>query len=154
MTDALKPCPFCGGKAEIITLQGETDEPSIGAQAVQCTNHACGAASGLVYPLMEDVTQLLRERWNTRAALAAPQPAAPAKAGCELGCSTECKAKEHGCASECPALPWQPAAPQAITDHDISDWADRHGIKLGGSDLHCAFHDAATLHMTKEADHG
>jgi hypothetical protein len=64
--DSLLPCPFCGAKAEIITLQGETDEPSIGAQAVQCTNHACGSASGLVYPLMDDVKHLLRERWNRR----------------------------------------------------------------------------------------
>ena len=28
---------------------------------------------------------------------------------CALGCTDECKAKVHGCASECPALPWQPA---------------------------------------------
>lgn len=35
------------------------------------------------------------------------------KTGCELGCTEACKAREHGCASECPALPWQPAAPQA-----------------------------------------
>lgn len=38
----------------------------------------------------------------------APQPAPAERTGCELGCTTECKAKEHGCASECPALPWQP----------------------------------------------
>ena len=30
---------------------------------------------------------------------------------CRLGCTTVCKAKEHGSASECPALPWQPAPP-------------------------------------------
>jgi hypothetical protein len=30
--------------------------------------------------------------------------------GCNLGCTTECKAKLHGVASECPALPWQPPA--------------------------------------------
>lgn len=30
------------------------------------------------------------------------------KGGCELGCTKECKAKAEGCASECPALPWQP----------------------------------------------
>lgn len=30
---------------------------------------------------------------------------------CELGCTDTCKANEHGCASECPALPWQPAQP-------------------------------------------
>jgi hypothetical protein len=63
----LLPCPFCGSEAEIITLEGETDEPSIGAQCVQCTNHGgCGAASGLIYPLGDDVTELLRERWNKR----------------------------------------------------------------------------------------
>jgi len=65
-SDRLKPCPFCGAEAEIITLEGETDEPSIGAQCVQCTSSACGAAGGLIYPLMDDVTDLLRERWNKR----------------------------------------------------------------------------------------
>lgn len=65
-SDRLKPCPFCGAEAEIITLEGETDEPSIGAKCVQCTSSACGAASGLIYPLMDDVTDLLRERWNKR----------------------------------------------------------------------------------------
>lgn len=30
------------------------------------------------------------------------------KNSCELGCKDFCKAKQHGCASECPALPWQP----------------------------------------------
>jgi hypothetical protein len=65
-SDRLKPCPFCGAEAEIITLEGETDDPSIGAQCVQCTSSACGAASGLIYPLMDDVTDLLRERWNKR----------------------------------------------------------------------------------------
>ena len=38
----------------------------------------------------------------------AAQPAPAERTGCELGCTTECKAKAHGCASECPALPWQP----------------------------------------------
>lgn len=63
--DHLKPCPFCGAAAEIITLEGE-DDPGVGAQCVQCTSSACGAASGLVYPLMDDVTGLLYERWNRR----------------------------------------------------------------------------------------
>ena len=76
-SDRLKPCPFCGAEAEIITLEGETDEPSIGAQCVQCTSSACGAASGLIYPLMDDVTDLLRQRWNKRhnASLSGVEPA-------------------------------------------------------------------------------
>lgn len=65
-SDRLKPCPFCGGEAEIISLEGEAGEVGIGAKAVQCMNVACGAASGLVYPLMDDVTDLLLERWNKR----------------------------------------------------------------------------------------
>jgi hypothetical protein len=63
--DRFSPCPFCGATAEIITLDGEADA---GAMTVQCTNDACGAASGLIYPLMDDVIDLLRERWNKRAA--------------------------------------------------------------------------------------
>ena len=47
-SDRLMPCPFCGAEAEIITLAGETDEPSIGAQCVQCTSSACGAASDVL----------------------------------------------------------------------------------------------------------
>lgn len=65
-SNRLKPCPFCGAEAEIITLEGEIDELSIGAQCVQCTSSSCGAASGLIYPLMDNVTDLLLERWNKR----------------------------------------------------------------------------------------
>lgn len=65
-SDRLKPCPFCGAEAEIITLEGEVGADGVGAQCVQCTSSACGAASGLIYPLMDDVTDLLRERWNKR----------------------------------------------------------------------------------------
>ena len=62
----LLPCPFCGAVAEIITLEGEDGDVGIGAQCVQCTSSGCGAASGLIYPLMDDVTHLLIERWNKR----------------------------------------------------------------------------------------
>lgn len=76
--ETLLPCPFCGAEAEIITLEGETDNPSIGAQCVQCTNSACGSAGGLIYPLMDDVRHLLLERWNRRTALAQKaEPPAP-----------------------------------------------------------------------------
>lgn len=64
--DRLLPCPFCGAEAEIITLEGEDGDAGIGAQCVQCTNHGCGSASGLVYPLGDDITELLLERWNNR----------------------------------------------------------------------------------------
>lgn len=47
---------------------------------------------------------------------AAPRPAPAEPQSCSLGCTTECKAKMHGCASECPALPWQPPAPAEPQD--------------------------------------
>jgi len=31
---------------------------------------------------------------------------------CSLGCKISCRAREHGCPSECPALPWQPSIPE------------------------------------------
>lgn len=64
--NTLEPCPFCGSPAEIITLEGEDGDVGVGAQCVQCTSGSCGASSGLIYPLMDDVTDLLRERWNSR----------------------------------------------------------------------------------------
>ncbi len=54
---------------------------------------------------------------------AAPRPAPAEPQSCSLGCTTECKAKMHGCASECPALPWQPPAPaepQPATSEDMA----------------------------------
>lgn len=65
-SDRLKPCPFCGAEAEIITIEGDVEDFRTGAQCVQCTSLSCGAASGLVYPLKDDVTNLLLERWNKR----------------------------------------------------------------------------------------
>lgn len=41
-------------------------------------------------------------------------PAVPEASGCSLNCTDACKAKEHGCASECPALPWQPTERHTI----------------------------------------
>jgi len=74
-SDKLKPCPFCGGDAEIITLEGGDGDVNAGAMCVQCPS--CGSASSLVYPLMDDVKDLLLERWNKRASRAAIAPAVP-----------------------------------------------------------------------------
>lgn len=48
--------------------------------------------------------RLERELAAARQALNQPD----SSRGCSLGCQTECLAKAHGCASECPALPAQP----------------------------------------------
>ena len=61
-SDRLKPCPFCGGEAEMLTVP--EDLPDVGAMFVQCSK--CMASSALVYPLMDDVRSLLMERWNKR----------------------------------------------------------------------------------------
>lgn len=70
-SDRLKPCPFCGGAAEMLTMP-EDMEASAGAMFVQCTDSRCMASSALVFPLMDDVQPLLMERWNRRV-MAPPQ---------------------------------------------------------------------------------
>lgn len=54
---------------------------------------------------------------------------------CRLGCDVECKAKAHGCASECPALPWQPGGqvePQRCQCHACIAEHDQRGSLYGG----------------------
>lgn len=68
MTDeALKPCPFCGGKSEFIRIDDDND-PCFGGVVVSCLG--CGASSKVYFPLKEDVKPLLLEQWNRRAVLA------------------------------------------------------------------------------------
>ena len=62
--EKLKPCPFCGCAAEMQTIPDE--HPDAGAMFVQCSGHNCLASSALIYPLMDDVAALARERWNKR----------------------------------------------------------------------------------------
>lgn len=64
MTDALKPCPFCGGSASLVEAVGE----------VWARCDVCHSANALSTNSREKAS----DAWNTRAALAAPQPAAPA----------------------------------------------------------------------------
>lgn len=60
----LKPCPFCGGAAEVV----EADEAGEGAYAVQCRTRGCEASSAVMFALKEDVTDQLAAKWNRRAA--------------------------------------------------------------------------------------
>lgn len=61
-SDRLKPCPFCGGEAQIerATEVGEN------AYVVACQRPICMASSKVVVALMDDVTSLLIEAWNRR----------------------------------------------------------------------------------------
>lgn len=59
---ALKPCPFCGGAAEII----EADEAGDMAYVVQCQTRGCEASSAVVFAIKEPADDPLAERWNRR----------------------------------------------------------------------------------------
>lgn len=64
--ETLLPCPFCGADAEVLTIP--EDHIDAGAMFVQCCDNRCMASSALLCPLMDDVRDLLVERWNRRAA--------------------------------------------------------------------------------------
>ena len=56
--EELKPCPFCGGKAELIQ-----DETVLSFTRVRCIDADCFAGYGMVFPDKEK----LIAAWNTRA---------------------------------------------------------------------------------------
>ena len=64
----LKPCPFCGSDADIHTMPSEGN-CNDGGMFVMCRNGRCMASSALVFPLMDNVQDLLIERWNKRVTL-------------------------------------------------------------------------------------
>jgi hypothetical protein len=113
----LRPCPFCGAPGYAMLA-------AYGFK-IKCTNTDCTVET----PIKTHRHQV-DSLWNRRAdAQKAPQPRTAEPAKCSLGCTTECKAKLHGCASECPALPWQPEAepaPAPADDvHSCSLYCDR-----------------------------
>ena len=58
VADELKPCPFCGSKAESDLIGGSTP-------AVWCSNEKCGVMlMDLESPWLDDV----EKQWNTRPA--------------------------------------------------------------------------------------
>src|ERR1017187_2820159 len=62
--EKLKPCPFCGAPSELQTVPD--GHPDSGAMFCQCSGNGCPASSALILPLMDDATDLVRERWNRR----------------------------------------------------------------------------------------
>lgn len=59
MSEELKPCPFCGGKAERHTIEDE--EPSNAGGDVICCSR-CGASSHVEFGRKENLVSV----WNTR----------------------------------------------------------------------------------------
>ena len=64
--EALLPCPFCGGAAEVIHIE---DGENAGGSCVSCTR--CLASSNLEFGFKEN----FRNNWNRRADLAHPSQA-------------------------------------------------------------------------------
>ena len=62
--DELKPCPFCGGKAEIIGPMEDEGFGNKGAYAVECK--CCQTASRLHFPNGDDPVPVVTALWNRR----------------------------------------------------------------------------------------
>lgn len=74
MTHDLKPCPFCGSRAEFQKAETGDGEP---AEYVTCTK--CSASTALCYPCMDGPRDHLAYLWNSRGASAPEQIEAAAK---------------------------------------------------------------------------
>ena len=66
----LSPCPWCGEQPVFLA------DDSYGSCYLSCHNDACAAQPLVQAP--KDMPELAYQRWNARAALAAPARAAPA----------------------------------------------------------------------------
>lgn len=64
-SEELKPCPFCGSKAEFGSID-DSEHPDFGGHFIYCTNALCQCSSALIFPLMDNVEGLLAARWNKR----------------------------------------------------------------------------------------
>lgn len=62
-SDRLKPCPFCGGEAEMHQAH-DPDGPNDQGYYVECGK--CGASTNLRFSCGEDARPLLMEQWNRR----------------------------------------------------------------------------------------
>jgi hypothetical protein len=60
LINPLKPCPFCGEKAQMQT-DGEQ------GYWIECASTACGASTNIRIALMDDVQPMLVDHWNHRA---------------------------------------------------------------------------------------
>lgn len=62
-SDRLKPCPFCGGEAEMHQSH-DPDGPNDHGYYIACGK--CGASTNLRFSCGEDARPLLMEQWNRR----------------------------------------------------------------------------------------
>ena len=64
MNEELKPCPFCGGEADIMYKNSPYDCRGTIYFDVRCTNNSCYLREGAGY-LSLDKSDII-ERWNVR----------------------------------------------------------------------------------------
>lgn len=60
----LKKCPFCGSVARYMVIDEEDGGPHAGGEYIECTK--CKASTSIMFPTMDDVTELVIEKWNSR----------------------------------------------------------------------------------------
>ncbi|MBN8955001.1 MAG: Lar family restriction alleviation protein [Rhizobiales bacterium] len=97
LIEALKPCPFCGGEAELLDFESVDGDPNAGGSCICCKR--CGASS----PVHFDRKENLVSSWNDRALTRAeggkgeePSKEELAALACEIGCGlvSECRSRE------------------------------------------------------------
>jgi Lar family restriction alleviation protein len=63
VSEALKPCPFCGGVARFLEVE---EEQNMGAVVVECIR--CHCCTACVFPAKDDARPHASELWNRRTA--------------------------------------------------------------------------------------
>ena len=79
MSDALKPCPFCGERPQLTVRPDNADATTYFAAVVcYCDSYSACAHKMATAPEADEAEAAARAAWNRRAALSAPPPVVPA----------------------------------------------------------------------------
>lgn len=121
----LKPCPFCGGEAEIIKSHGQKIDtrtmPYRVALAVACKNMECGANMGNWYERAEAVAA-----WNRRAQHANSHVVRRCPKSGPLCCSDKMRPKSNAPLSNADRI-------RTMSDDELADFlGGMSGDKCGG----------------------
>ena len=80
MSDALKPCPFCGERPQLTVRPDNADATTYFAAVVcYCDSYSACAHKMATAPEADEAEAAARAAWNRRAALSAPPPVVPAE---------------------------------------------------------------------------
>ena len=79
MSDALKPCPFCGERPQLTVRPDNADATTYFAAVVcYCDSYSACEHKLATAPNADEAEAAARAAWNRRAALSAPPPVVPA----------------------------------------------------------------------------